>query len=117
MEEEIKKRKKRKTPQNCQNPTQRQRFITIIKSLTEYTHIHIHPYIPISKIKTVQQKYSTIDWPSQQRKSKIIPTRTKLTKAQIEKQISSKAPIGNKAMKIKLTKCWEERKERIDMQS
>ena len=30
-----KKEKKRKTPQNCKSPTQRQRFITIIKNVTE----------------------------------------------------------------------------------
>ena len=35
--------KKWKTPQNCKSPMQRQRFITTIKSITEYTHIHIHP--------------------------------------------------------------------------
>jgi len=39
----IKKKKKSKTPQNCKNPTKRQRFITTIKSVTEYTHINIHP--------------------------------------------------------------------------
>ena len=36
-------KKKRKTPQNCKSPTQRQRFITTIKSVTEHTHIHTHP--------------------------------------------------------------------------
>ena len=35
--------KDRKTPQNCKSPTQRQMFITTIESVTEYTHIHIHP--------------------------------------------------------------------------
>ena len=54
--EERKKGKKRKTPQNCKSPMQRQRFITI-ESVTEY----IYTYTPISKIKTVQQKLSTID--------------------------------------------------------
>ena len=50
----IKKRKEKKwkkkkggvvggMPQNDKSPTQRQRFITIIKSVTEYTYIHIHP--------------------------------------------------------------------------
>ena len=34
---------KRKTPQNCKSPTQSQRFITTIESVTEYTRIHIHP--------------------------------------------------------------------------
>ena len=37
------KEKKRKAPQNFKSPTQRQSFITTIKSMTEYTHIHIHP--------------------------------------------------------------------------
>ena len=44
MEEETRKKKKRKTPQNCKSPTQRQRFIATIKCVTEYTHIHIYPY-------------------------------------------------------------------------
>ena len=34
--------------------------------------IYTYTHTPISKIKTVQQKYSTIDWPSEQRKPKII---------------------------------------------
>ena len=42
MQEERKKGQKWKTSQNCKSPTQMQRFITIIKSVTEYTHIH--PY-------------------------------------------------------------------------
>ena len=36
--------KKRKTLQNCKSPTQRQRFITTMKSVTEYTHTHIYLY-------------------------------------------------------------------------
>ena len=40
MEEERKKGQKRKTPQNCKSLMQRQRFITTIESMTEYTHIH-----------------------------------------------------------------------------
>ena len=50
-------------------------------------------------------------------------TRTKLTKAQTGKKkkqtkttkknkTTARCQVGNKAMKIKLTKCWEERKER-----
>ena len=38
-----KKGKKKETPPNYKSPTQRQRFITTIKSVTEYTHIHIYP--------------------------------------------------------------------------
>ena len=37
------KGRKKKTPQNCKSPTERQKFIRTIKSVTEYTHIHIHP--------------------------------------------------------------------------
>ena len=43
MEEETKKGNKRKTPQNHKTPIQRQKFTTTIESVTEYTHIHIHP--------------------------------------------------------------------------
>ena len=38
MEEERREREKRKTPQNCRSPSYRQRFITIVKSVIEYTH-------------------------------------------------------------------------------
>ena len=48
--------------------------------------IYTYTSTPISKIRTVQQKQSTIDWPSEQRKPKIISTRAKLTKAQSRKQ-------------------------------
>ena len=40
----------------------------------------------MSKVRTVQQKQSTIDWPSEQRKPKIISTRAKLITAQTGKQ-------------------------------
>ena len=48
--------------------------------------INTYTYIPISKIKTVQQKLSTIDWPGEQKKLKIISNKTKLIKAQTGKQ-------------------------------
>ena len=38
------------------------------------------------QIKTVQQKYSTIDWPGKQREPEVMSTRMKLTKAQTGKQ-------------------------------
>jgi len=41
-EEREKEKKKRRTPQNYRSPAYRQRFRTTIKSVTEYTHIHIH---------------------------------------------------------------------------
>ena len=40
----------------------------------------------MSKVKTFRQKYSTVDRPVEQRKPKIISTRTKLTEAQTGKQ-------------------------------
>ena len=55
---------------------------------------YTYTYTPISKIKTVQQKLSTIDLPGKQRKPKIISTKTKLVKAQTGKQNWSKVPIG-----------------------
>ena len=48
--------------------------------------IYTYTYTPVSKIKTVEKILSTIDWPSKQRKQKIIPTKTKLIKAQTGKQ-------------------------------
>ena len=48
--------------------------------------IYTYTDTPISKIKTVRQKLRTTDWPTNQRKPKIISTRTKLIKVQPEKQ-------------------------------
>jgi len=44
MEEERIKGEKRKTPQNCKSPAQRQRLITTIKTVTEYIYIYIYIY-------------------------------------------------------------------------
>ena len=41
MEEERKKGEKKENSTELQNPTQRQRFIITIKSVTAYTHTHI----------------------------------------------------------------------------
>ena len=38
-----KKGKKKENSTNCKSPTKRQRCIATVKSVTEYTHIHIHP--------------------------------------------------------------------------
>ena len=38
------KQEKRKSPQNSKSPMQRQRFITTIESVTEYTQKHVYPY-------------------------------------------------------------------------
>ena len=74
MEEERKKGDKKENSTELQKPS--------IDAEVYYTYT----YTPISKIKTVQQKLSTIDWPSKQGKPKIISTRTKLIKAQSGKQ-------------------------------
>ena len=34
-----------------------------------------------------------------------------------KKKTKARCQLENKAIKVKLTKCWEENKERIDMQS
>ena len=49
MEEEKKGEKKKENSTELQSPTQRQRFITTIKSVTEHTHIHIHPYAKLKQ--------------------------------------------------------------------
>ena len=69
---------------------------------------------PISKTKTVQQKWSMVDWPSKQREPKIISTRTKLTKHKLENKTKARCQLGNKAVKIKLINILrgKERKER-----
>ena len=54
QEEEI---RKRKTPQNCKSPMQRQRFITTIKNVTEYTHIRIHPQAKSKQSKKNKVQY------------------------------------------------------------
>ena len=42
--------------------------------------IYTYKYTPMSKVKTVQQKQSTVDWSGEQSKSKIIfQLRTKVT--------------------------------------
>ena len=42
MEEE--KKGGGETPQNCKSPMQRQRFVTRIESVTEYTHTYIYTH-------------------------------------------------------------------------
>ena len=42
-----KKKVEKKTLQNCKIPMYMQRFITTIKSVTEYKHTHTHIYIHI----------------------------------------------------------------------
>ena len=37
-----KEREKRKTAQNCKSPTKKQKSITTMKSVTEYTQTHVY---------------------------------------------------------------------------
>ena len=82
MEERRKKRKKIKTPENCKSLTQMQRFITTIKSVTEYTHVYS---VYIKSKESNKNKVQYIDL-ANKGNQKIISTRTKLTKAKTGKQ-------------------------------
>ena len=51
---EIKKKERKKeweTPQNCTSPTNRLMGIATVKSMTEYTHIQVHPYAKFKQLK------------------------------------------------------------------
>ena len=74
MEEERKKgKKKRKTPQNCKSPTYRQRFITPLKNVTEYTHIHTHKQNQNSPTKI---KHNRLTWQTKETKNYIYQNKT-----------------------------------------
>ena len=63
-----------------------QKFITI-KNVTEYTHTQTHTYIHTHKQnQNSPRKIKHNSLTSEQRKITVISTRTKLTKAQTEKQ-------------------------------
>ena len=71
----------------------------------------------MSKVKTVQQKYSRLIRQTKEIKNYIYQLRTKLTKAQTGKKKNKKqvrCQVGNKAMKTKLTNMLrgKERKNR-----
>ena len=63
---------------------QRQKFITTIKSVTEYTHIPIHPQAK-SKQSNKNQVQQT-DPANKGNQKLYLPVRNKLTKAQTGKQ-------------------------------
>ena len=82
MEEEREKEKK-------ENSTELQRpnvEAEVYNNNKKCDWINTCIYTPISKIKTVQQKYSTVDWHGKQKEPKVTSTRTKLSKAQTGKQ-------------------------------
>ena len=85
MEEEREKKKKKKK----ENSTELQRTnveAEVYKNNKKCDWIYTYTYTPISKIKIVQQKLSTVDWPNEQRKHKSVSTRTKLIKTPTGKQ-------------------------------
>ena len=80
----LRKRKKWKKKEKCEggeeNSTELQKpnvEAEVYDNNRKCDWIYTYTYTPISKIRTVQQKLSTIDWPSKQRKPKIISTRKK----------------------------------------
>ena len=62
---------------------QRQRFITTLKSVTEYTHIHTHPQAKFKKSN--KNKVQQIDPANKGNKKLYLPVKNK-TKAQTGKQ-------------------------------
>ena len=64
MEEERKKKEKKENTELQKPNVEADVYNNNKKCDWTYTHI----YTPINKIKTVQQKYSTTDWPGEQRK-------------------------------------------------
>ena len=83
MEEERKKGEKKENSTELQKPNVE---AEVYNNNRKCDWTYTYTYTPISKIKTVQQTLSTIDWLSKQRKTKIISARTKLIKAQTGKQ-------------------------------
>ena len=76
--------KKRETPQNCKSPMQRQRFITTLKSVTEYTHIHTHPQAKSKKSN--KNKVQQID-PVNKRNPKLYLPEQNQPKHKLEKTL------------------------------
>ena len=79
---------------------QRQRFITTLKSVTEYTHIHIHPQAKSKKSN--KNKVQQID-PVNKRNQKLYLPEQNQPKHKLEDKTKARCQLGNKALKIKLT--------------
>ena len=85
----MKKRTEEESERKKENFTEQQKpnvDAEVYNNNKKCDQLYTYTYIPTSKTKTAQQKQSTIDWPSEQRKPKIISTSIKLTKAQTGKQ-------------------------------
>ena len=76
----YKKRKRKKNGRRKKNSTELQKpniDAEVYNNNKNCDWIYIYTDTPISKIKIVQQKYSTVDWPGKQRKPKVISTSLK----------------------------------------
>ena len=83
MDEERKRGKKKEISSELQKPNVE---AEVYNNNKRCDWIYTYTYTPISKIKIIQQKLSTIGRTSEQREAKIMSTRTKLTKAQTGQQ-------------------------------
>ena len=84
----IKKRKKKKK----ENSTELQKpkiEAEVYNNNKKCDWVYIYTFTPITKIKTGHHKLSTVYWPAEQRKPKILSTRTKLIKAQTQKKTTT----------------------------
>ena len=88
---------------------QRQRFITTLKSVTEYTHIHPQAKSEKSNKNKVQQ----IDSVNKRNQKLYLPEQNQ-PKHKLENKTKARCQLGKKAKKIKLTNMLRgmERKKR-----
>ena len=77
---------------------QRQRFITTLKSVTEYTHIHPQAKSEKSNKNKVQQ----IDSVNKRNQKLYLPEQNQ-PKHKLENKTKARCQVGNKAMKTKVT--------------
>ena len=89
---------------------QRQRFITTLKTVTEYTHIHTHPQAKSKKSN--KNKVQQID-PVNKRNQKLYLPEQNQAKRKLENKTRAQCQLGNKALKLKVTTLLrgEERKK------
>ena len=91
---------------------ERQRFITTIKSVTEYTiYIYTHKQNQNSPTKI---KYNRLTWWTKETKNYLYQNKTNYLKNKLENKTKARYQLGNKTKKIKLTNMLrgKERKKR-----
>ena len=79
---------------------QRQRFITTLKSVTEYAHIHIHQQAKSKKSN--KNQVQQIDPVNKRNQKSYLPEQNQ-PKHKLENKTKARCQQWNKAMKIKLT--------------